>query len=109
MLLVLWSCGYDRRRASSGRAWGVSLLDRWRVGSLDRWRVGGKKGRRDRGSSILSSTILEVREDVRMRGCKDARIQTLRACKVWVSDRLVYRNHWDRIPQTAYSHGSLRP
>lgn len=67
MLLVLWSCGYDRR-ASSGRAWGVSLLDRWIVGSLAGWRVGGKKGRRDRGSSILSSTVLEVREDARMRG-----------------------------------------
>lgn len=45
----------------------------WMAGSLAGWRVGGKKGRRDRGSSILSSTILEVCEDARMRGCEDAR------------------------------------
>lgn len=96
----MWLCGLVgmivvRRREEPGEG------HCWIVGGLAGWRVCGLAGWRVCGSSILSSTILEVCEDARMRG--------LRACKDWVSDRLVYRNHWDRIPQTAYSHGSLRP
>lgn len=51
MLLVLWTCGYDRR-ASSGRAWGGSLLDGWIVGGLNRWRVGGLAERREEGIAV---------------------------------------------------------
>lgn len=70
MLLVLWTCGLvgmivvRRRREEPGEG------HCWMVGSLAGWMVGGKKGRWDRGSSVLSSTVLEVREDARMRGCE---------------------------------------
>lgn len=69
-LVDLWSCGLVdmivvvRRREEPGEG------HCWIVGSLAGWRVGGKKGRRARGSSILSSTVLEVCEDARMRGCE---------------------------------------
>lgn len=112
MLFVLWSCGLSCVVGKSVGRVAVGSLDRWIVGGLAGWRKEGKKGSRFKYIELDNLGSARGCEDARsatLRACKDARIQTLRACKDWVSDRLLYRNHWDRIPQTAYSHGSLRP